>query len=109
MRLRYDRPRTPRERDRARSPGVAYFFRLRAALLRLGTFAPECRASLKPIAMACFRLVTFLPERPDLSFPSSISRIASSTSWLAVGPYFRVVFLRAATFYTPVLSDPLDP
>jgi len=29
----------------------------------LGTFAPDCRASDNPIAMACFRLVTFLPER----------------------------------------------
>ncbi|MGA7357040.1 MAG: hypothetical protein WBW76_16580, partial [Candidatus Cybelea sp.] len=66
--------------------------------LGLGTLTPERRASLKPIAMACFRLVTFLPERPDLSFPCFISCIARSTLRLAFGPYFRVVFLRAAIF-----------
>ena len=30
----------------------------------LGTFAPDRRASDRPIAIACLRLVTFLPERP---------------------------------------------
>jgi hypothetical protein len=34
-----------------------------------GTFSPFCRASDKPIAIACLRLVTFLPERPLLSWP----------------------------------------
>jgi hypothetical protein len=29
---------------------------------RRGTFPPFSRASLKPIAMACLRLVTFRPE-----------------------------------------------
>src|SRR4051812_29599500 len=34
-----------------------------------GTFAPDFRASERPIAMACLRLVTFLPERPLFSVP----------------------------------------
>jgi len=33
-----------------------------------GISAPERRASLKPIAIACFRLFTFFPLRPDSSF-----------------------------------------
>jgi hypothetical protein len=36
----------------------------------IGTLAPSRRASESPIAIACFRLVTFLPERPDLSAAS---------------------------------------
>src|SRR5258708_26884533 len=32
-----------------------------------GTFAPARRASLRPMAIACLRLVTFVPERPDRS------------------------------------------
>ena len=36
-----------------------------------GTFAPSRRASLKPIAMACLRLVTFLPDRPDAASRAS--------------------------------------
>jgi hypothetical protein len=46
---------------------------------REGTLPPERRASLRPMAMACFRLVTFFPERPDLSSPRFISCIARST------------------------------
>src|SRR4051812_32657811 len=42
--------------------------RLRPPPLR-GTLPPARRASLRPIAIACLRLVTFLPERPDLSVP----------------------------------------
>jgi hypothetical protein len=44
-----------------------------------GTFAPSARASDNPIAIACLRLVTFLPLRPDLSLPFFISSIALST------------------------------
>lgn len=46
----------------------------------LGTFAPARRASLKPIAIACLRLFTFLPERPDLSVP----RLRSCTARLTL-------------------------
>src|SRR5262245_1052870 len=34
-----------------------------------GTLAPFFRASLSPMAMACLRLVTFLPLRPERSVP----------------------------------------
>lgn len=63
-----------------------------------GTLAPSLRASLSPIAIACLRLVTFLPERPDLSLPCFISRMARSTFFPDFLLYFRVDFLRAALF-----------
>lgn len=44
--------------------------------------------------MACLRLVTFLPERPERSRPAFISRISVSTSLLADLLYLRVPFLR---------------
>jgi hypothetical protein len=57
-------------------------------LVRLrGTFAPFLRASDSPIAIACLRLVTFLPLRPLLSEPRFLLRIADSTDLLAWRPY----------------------
>src|SRR5690606_36904289 len=53
-----------------------FFLRL---LLFFGTFAPERRASDRPIAIACLRLVTFLPERPLFNVPRLRSRIARAT------------------------------
>lgn len=44
-----------------------------------GTFAPSRRASDRPIAIACLRLVTFLPLRPLFSLPRFISCISSFT------------------------------
>jgi hypothetical protein len=44
-----------------------------------GTFPPARRASDKPMAMACLRLVTFLPVDPDLSVPFFRSCITFST------------------------------
>ena len=52
-----------------------------------GTLAPASRASLKPIAMACFRLVTFPPD-PERSVPCFRSCIARSTFFCAFFPYF---------------------
>jgi len=66
-------------------PENAYFFLRRGAR---GTFPPSRRASDRPMAMACFRLVTFLPERPDRSVPRFLSRIARSTFAWAFFPYF---------------------
>jgi hypothetical protein len=43
-----------------------------------GTLAPACRASLRPIAIACFRLVTLRPE-PERSVPCLRSCITFST------------------------------
>ena len=47
--------------------------------LRAGTFAPSLRASDSPMAMACLRLVTFLPERPERSLPLFISSMLRCT------------------------------
>jgi hypothetical protein len=55
--------------------------------LRDGTLAPLLRASFKPIAIACFRLVTL---RPELLFrvPRFRRRIVDSTFLEADLPYF---------------------
>jgi hypothetical protein len=45
----------------------------------LGTLPPARRASDKPMAIACLRLVTFLPELPERSVPRFFSCIARST------------------------------
>ncbi len=55
-----------------------------------GTLAPFFRASERPIATACFRLVTFFPLRPLLSFPLFISCISFFTCFPAAEPYFLV-------------------
>src|SRR5712692_5599961 len=71
---------------RVRSAEVKnYFFRPPVRLP--GTLAPARRASLRPIAIACLRLVTFLPERPDLSVPCLRSCIARFTLLCAFLPY----------------------
>ena len=54
-------------------------FLLRLLLRFFGTFAPERRASDRPIAIACLRLFTFLPERPLRSVPRLRSCIARFT------------------------------
>jgi hypothetical protein len=51
-----------------------------------GTLPPARRASESPIAIACLRLVTFLPERPLRNVPAFISRIAFATFLPAVLP-----------------------
>jgi hypothetical protein len=55
---------------------------------RDGTFPPERRASERPMAIACFRLVTFFPDRPLFSVPCLRSFIARSTFSDAFLPYF---------------------
>lgn len=68
-----------------------------------GTFAPFFLASDNPIAIACLRLFTVLPLRPDLSVPFLRRRIALSTRLDAALPYFRLpVFFRAAMLIPPV-------
>ena len=52
-----------------------------------GTFAPFWRASDRPMAIACLRLVTFLPLRPLRSVPLLRRRIADSTVLLLRLPY----------------------
>src|ERR1051326_4458517 len=58
--------------------------------LRDGTLAPERRASDKPIAIACLRLLTFRPERPLRSLPRFISCIARLTFLPLARPYLRL-------------------
>lgn len=55
--------------------------------LFFGTLAPSFRASDNPIAIACFLLVTFLPDRPLFNVPRFRSCIAFSTFLLAFLPY----------------------
>jgi hypothetical protein len=54
-----------------------------------GTFFPAFLAFDNPMAIACLRLVTFLPLRPDLSLPFFISLISVSTFLPAEGEYLR--------------------
>jgi hypothetical protein len=68
-----------------------------------GTFAPLRRASDNPIAIACFLLLTFFLERPDLSVPCFRSCIARLTLLDALGPY-----LRFETFLA-IADSPLSP
>src|ERR1700752_1514149 len=55
-----------------------------------GTFPPSRRASDSPIAIACFVLVTFLPEPPLFNVPCLRSCIAFSTFSLAFFPYLAI-------------------
>ncbi len=50
---------------------------------------PSLRASDSPIAIACFRLVTFFPLRPLFNLPCFISFISRSTFLPADGLYLR--------------------
>jgi hypothetical protein len=69
-----------------------FFLRERLRLLRLaGTLPPERRASERPIAIACLRLFTFFPERPDFSVPRFLSCIAFLTLEDAFFPYRAMV------------------
>lgn len=52
-----------------------------------GTLAPARRASERPIAIACFRLFTVLPDRPLFNCPLLRSCIALLTFCCAFLPY----------------------
>jgi hypothetical protein len=56
-----------------------------------GTFLPFARASDNPIAIACLRLLTFLPERPLFKVPALRFFITRSTSAEAFLEYFRAM------------------
>ena len=56
-----------------------------------GTFLPARRASDKPIAMACFRLLTVAPEPPLFNVPRLRSCIALATFLDAPLLYFRAM------------------
>jgi len=55
--------------------------------------APVRRASDRPIAIACLRLLTVRPERPLLSVPRFISRITRPTFLLLERLYRRAMQL----------------
>jgi hypothetical protein len=71
------------EREDLRDP-------LREEDLRDGTLPPFSRASLSPIAIACFRLFT-LPPDPLFSVPFFLRRIADFTFFCADFPYFAIL------------------
>jgi hypothetical protein len=56
-----------------------------------GTLPPARRASESPIAIACLRLVTFLPELPLFNVPALSSSIAFSTFSDAFLPYLPAI------------------
>ena len=57
-----------------------------------GTFAPFSRASERPIAMACFRLLTRppFPPLPERRVPFFLRRIALLTDLLAARSYLAI-------------------
>jgi hypothetical protein len=85
-----------------RSRRSIYFFfarvRRRELLDREGTLPPERRASDRPIAIACLRLVTFLPDLPLRSDPFLRSCIARFTFDCAFAPYLAMT--------VPCMDDP---
>jgi hypothetical protein len=70
------------------------FFR---AVFFFGIRAPDFRASERPIAIACLRLLTTLPDRPLRNSPRFISCIARLT--------FRFAVFRFAAMTFPVELD----
>jgi hypothetical protein len=80
---------------------VFFFEALRFLAAFFGTFLPLALASDSPIAIACLRLLTVLPERPLFSVPALRFFIARLTSVDAVFEYLRAIafppaFLRLA-------------
>jgi hypothetical protein len=59
----------------------------------LGTLSPSALASDRPIAIACLRLVTFLPARPLFNVPALRFFIARSTFADAFFEYFRAMII----------------
>src|SRR5215218_10335398 len=74
----------------ARRAPYFFFLAVFRVVFRGGTFAPLARASLRPMAMACLRLLTFRPE-PLFSVPFLVRRTADSTLFEAARPYFAIV------------------
>ena len=77
--------------------------RLPAAFF-FGTLAPAFRASERPIAIACLRLVTLRPDLPLLSVPRFLSCIARFTFDWAALPYFRIASLLRSGARVPTCS-----
>ena len=71
-------------------------FRPRFAVF-FGTFAPAALASERPIAIACLRLLTFLPDRPLFKVPALRFFITRPTLADAVFEYFRAMIILPVT------------
>lgn len=59
---------------------------------RAGTLPPFSRASLRPMAIACLRLLTVRPD-PLFRLPFFRRRIADATRFEAARPYFAIIHL----------------
>src|SRR6185369_1807348 len=94
--------------DPEEEPGP-YFFLREDLFLRRGTFAPERRASDRPMAIACLRLFTFFPERPLFSVPRFLSCIARLTFCCAFLPYLAMLPLQGALLGSCRLPSPCRP
>jgi hypothetical protein len=75
--------------------------------LFFGTLAPALRASERPIAIACFGLVTLRPD-PLFSSPFLKAFISRSTLLEALGPYFLPLDFFAVDFLLEDLLELLD-
>jgi hypothetical protein len=71
---------------RTAGPAIARFF-----AVFFGTFCPAARASDSPIAIACLRLLTVLPDRPLFKVPALRFFIARPTLAAAFFEYFRAM------------------
>ena len=81
---------------------ATYRFALRFFLAFFGTLAPFWRASERPIAIACLRLLTLRPERPLFNVPARRFFIARLTLPEAFLEYFRAIeFLPVARNQSP--------
>ena len=70
------------------------FLAVRRPAVFFGTFWPAARASDRPIAIACLRLLTVRPERPLFNVPALRFFIARSTLLEAFLEYLRaMIFL----------------
>jgi hypothetical protein len=69
-----------------------------------GTFLPLALASDSPIAIACLRLLTFLPERPLFSVPALRFFIARPTSLDAFFEYLRAIAFSSFSAWRKVIT-----
>jgi len=76
---------------------AAFFFAAFFFAAFFGTFIPSALASESAIAIACFRLLTFRPERPLLSVPALRFFIARPTLADAFFEYFRAISVLPVT------------
>jgi hypothetical protein len=73
-------------------PDATELVRLQLDFFR-GTLAPFLRASERPMAIACFRLLTVppLPPFPDFKVPRFLRRITLLTDLPAAFPYLAIL------------------